>query len=69
MKQSFQFTSSAMLQSCGYDYETKELSVTFTNGKEYIYEDADPTIFTMLITAESAGKYFNSIKKELKVKV
>lgn len=69
MKHSFQFINSAMLSSCGYDDETEEMLVTFSNGKEYIYEDVDPAIYRMLISTESAGRYFNSIKKDLKVKV
>jgi len=60
--------SSAMLKSAEYDDETKELTVTFTNGKPYVYEDVDKSIYDSLITAESAGKYFNSIKKDLKIK-
>lgn len=63
-----EFTNSSMLSSVSYDTETKELTVTFANGKQYIYEDADLSIYDNLISAQSAGKYFNSIKKDLKVK-
>lgn len=69
MKHNFEITNSTMLRSCSYDDETNEMSVTFSNGREYIYEDVDPAIYRMLISAESAGRYFNSIKKDLKVKV
>ena len=60
--------TSAMLQSCSYDDESKELTVTFSNGKDYVYEDVDAEIYRRLITAESAGRYFNSIKAHLTVK-
>jgi len=67
MKHEFAFTS-AMLQSASYDDETKELTVTFTNGKPYVYEDVPIETYRELITAESAGRYFNSIKSSLTVK-
>jgi hypothetical protein len=57
-----------MLSSCEYNEENKELTVTFSNGKDYIYEDVDKSIYDSLITAESAGKHFNSIKGQLKIK-
>jgi len=62
------FHSSAMLNSCSYDDETKEMTVIFSNGKPYIFEDVDKSIYDSLISAESAGRYFNSIKAQLKVK-
>lgn len=68
MRHNFTFMSSNMLNSCWYDDESKELGVTFNNGREYIYEDVEPDTYRTLISAESAGRYFNSIKKELKVK-
>ena len=60
--------SSAMLSLVEYDDETKELTVTFSNGKPYVYEDVPFETYRELISAESAGRYFNSIKKDLKVK-
>lgn len=62
------FFNSTMLQSASYDDETKELTVTFTNNKDYVYVDVDKLIFDELIAAESAGRYFNTIKNFLKVK-
>lgn len=59
---------SAMLANAVYNTETKELTVTFANGKSYTYEDVDREIWNALIGAKSAGAYFNSIKKDLKVK-
>ena len=60
-----EFTESTMLASCEYDPETKELMVEFKNGKKYYYADVDPAIYDDLITAKSAGKFFNSIKRDL----
>lgn len=63
-----QFENSSMLVNANYDIETKEMTVTFTNGKSYIYSDVDRRSFEELIGAKSAGKYFNLIKTGLKVK-
>jgi len=68
MKHEFVF-SSAMLNSAYYDDELKELTIIFSNGKPYVYEDVPIETYRELISAESAGRYFNSIKKDLKVKV
>lgn len=57
-----------MLSKASYDLETKELTITFRNGKSYTYEDVDKLSWELLTSAKSAGQYFNSIKKDLKVK-
>jgi hypothetical protein len=62
---SHEFTESTMLASCEYDPETKELMVEFKNGKKYYYVDVDPAIYADLITANSPGRNFNSVKKDL----
>ncbi len=62
------FFDSTMLQSVSYDDTANEMTVTFANGKDYVYEDVGFDIFEQLISAESAGKYFNSVKGQLKVK-
>ena len=69
MKHKFYFMQSSMLSACEYDEEKHELTVTFSNGKDYTYEDVDKGTYDNLINATSAGKYFNSIKSQLKIKV
>lgn len=64
----FQFENSSMLSSCSYDDEGEILSVTFTNGKIYHYQDVPRRIYDELIDARSAGKYFNLVKSHLKQK-
>jgi hypothetical protein len=54
-----------MLNGFSYDDETKELSVTFKNGKEYTYVDVDKSIYDGMSSAASAGKFFNSVKSGL----
>lgn len=59
---------SSMLSACEYDDEKQELTVTFSNGKDYVYEDVDKGTYENLINATSAGKYFNSVKHNFKIK-
>lgn len=60
------FIQSSMLSTAEYDTETHELTVTFTGGKQYHYVDVPKDIYMELVSAPSAGRYFNSIKKDLK---
>lgn len=57
--------SSNLLQSI-YNYDTKELVVTFTNGSVYRYHDVTPEIYTEFQQAESQGKVFNKTIRKLK---
>lgn len=68
MIRNFQFENSSMLSDCSYDDDAKELTVTFSNGRSYVYEDVDKSIYDALTNAKSAGQYFNSVKAHLKVK-
>lgn len=63
------FIQSSMLSSAEYDTETNELTVTFTGGKQYHYVDIERSVYVDLVTAPSAGRYFNSIKSGLKQKL
>jgi len=64
----YEFPDSAMLASCEYNSVDKELTVTFKNGRDYIYVDVEKQIYDDLVDAPSAGRYFNSIKSQLKQK-
>lgn len=57
-----------MLASVSYDTETKEMTLEFNGGKNYTYEDVDQNTYNNLISVKSAGGYFASVKKELKLK-
>lgn len=63
-----QFTNSSMLASATYDTEEKLMTLEFNGGKTYTYEDVDINDYNGLISAKSAGGYFASMKKNLKVK-
>lgn len=62
-----QFKSN-VLSDGSYDTESKELNLTFNNGKTYTYEAVEPYLWVELVDAESAGKKFAEIKKQLVLK-
>ena len=63
------FENSSMLDSCSYNEDEKELTVTFKNGKDYIYEGVSKEEYEGFVSAKSAGQYFGSqIKGRYKVK-
>lgn len=67
MTQTVQLNSSA-INSVTYDEETKVLRIEFKRGAEYDYPNVPKSEFTNLITAPSAGKYFNAHIKPYAVK-
>lgn len=67
MKYECQFNST-MLQSASYDDATQELTVVFSNGKSYTYEEVIINTYMDLRDAVSVGRYFNSVKNNLKAK-
>jgi hypothetical protein len=50
--------SSAII-TISYSYESNQLSVTFVNGKTYLFNKVQSDEFLSLKYAESIGKYFN----------
>lgn len=51
---------SSNLASVGYDPDRKVLRVSFLNGKSFDYKSVRPTVFSELLAAESAGKFFHA---------
>lgn len=50
--------SSSMLNAVGYDKDEKKLTVEFSNGATYEYEEVEPEIYEEFVNADSVGKYF-----------
>ena len=48
-----------------YNAETKDLSITFKNGRQYRYSGVLKEIYSGFESAESKGKYFNQYIKQL----
>ena len=60
------FKQSKTLAYCKYDTVLSLLLVIFHNGTEYEYSGVDLTTYNELITATSAGSYFNTVIKKFK---
>lgn len=55
-----EFKDSTSLSYAEYNEAEKILTVCFTSGKEYLYEDVPKEIYDDLIAAPSAGRFFQS---------
>lgn len=44
----------------GYEYDTQELYITFTNGTTYKYDDVPELVYKELFNNSSIGKYYSS---------
>lgn len=55
--------NSSNLKSCAYDDESQRLSITFHNGRTYVFSGVPRSAYEGLLSAPSAGKYFNSAIK------
>jgi lysyl-tRNA synthetase class 2 len=51
---------SSVIRSADYDPEVLTLEVVFTTGRHYRYFDVPESEYDGLITASSAGAYFNT---------
>jgi lysyl-tRNA synthetase class 2 len=54
------FPRSSVIISADYDLDAKALDITFRTGRRYTYFDVPDVVFDELITASSAGEYFNT---------
>lgn len=55
-----QSLDSRSLAAVGYDGMSRTLEVKFVNGSVYRYFDVPAGVFAALLSAESAGRYFNA---------
>jgi lysyl-tRNA synthetase class 2 len=53
------FPDSSVIRSADYDPDALTLDVTFASGRMYTYFNVPEWKFDGLITASSAGEYFN----------
>lgn len=51
---------STQITGAGYDEATRTMAVRFTKGRTYHYADVPHDTFLGLLTAASAGGYFNT---------
>jgi KTSC domain len=52
--------SSSNIKEAGYDMASNTLELLFSDGRVYQYFDVPPAIYTDLINAPSAGKFFHA---------
>jgi lysyl-tRNA synthetase class 2 len=55
-----EFADSTVIRDADYDPDALTLDVTFTSGRIYTYFDVPEWKYDGLITALSAGEYFNA---------
>jgi hypothetical protein len=51
---------SSVIHSADYDPEARTLDIVFTTNRRYTYFQVPEHVFDALITAPSAGEYFNT---------
>ena len=61
-----QVVSSAIKQ-LAYDLDRRVLTITFTSGNEYDYENFEPDTFERFYKAKSVGRFYNEQVKGLYV--
>jgi KTSC domain len=54
------FLNSSVIRAVNYDRSALTLEVTFTTGRTYTYFEVPDWKYDELITASSAGQYFNA---------
>ena len=52
---------SSVIASVKYDDDRSVLEITFHTGRVYHYSNVPRGVYEELLTAESAGKYFNDV--------
>lgn len=58
------YLSSSAITAVNYNENTKVLTITFTSGKSYDYFGVPESVYRGLISAYSAGEYFNEHIKD-----
>ena len=50
---------SSALAEARFDETTSDMTVVFVDGAEHTYPEVDKDVFTGLVTAKSAGRFYN----------
>lgn len=54
------YLNSSAIQSVDYDAATGNLEIWFISGRSFTYHEAPERVYHRLITAISAGEYYNA---------
>lgn len=61
---------SSNVARCYYDKDKRKLTIAYSGGEQYRYDDVTPKMFGDLCAADSVGQYVNAvIKKQTFVKI
>lgn len=52
--------NSSMISRAGYDFETEEMQLQFSNGRVYTYASVPVSVFNGLLDASSPGSYYHA---------
>jgi hypothetical protein len=58
------FPRSSVIASADYDPVVRALDIAFTSGRRYTYFGVPEQVFDALLTASSAGEYFNAFIRD-----
>lgn len=58
------FVQSSSLDAVGYDEAASTLGARFKDGAEYQYEGVPESVFAGILSASSAGRYFDQYVKK-----
>jgi hypothetical protein len=58
------FPESTALHSAAYDDDTQELTVRLRTDRTYVYRDVEGWVYDALVSADSAGAYYNQHVKD-----
>jgi len=53
------YVDSSNMEQIGYDANTRELHIYFTDGSKYIYDNVSQDLFDRFVSAPSKGSFFN----------
>lgn len=56
---------SSMIESAGYEPADRMLEIQFKSGSVYRYYDVPEEVYTDLLEADSAGRYFDAIIRDV----
>jgi hypothetical protein len=51
--------TSSLIREASYDTTRRTLTVVLNTGRSYTYQNVDQSVYQGLISAESAGRFFN----------
>ena len=51
--------TSSLIREATFDANSRTLTVVLNSGREYTYQGVDQSVYQCLVSADSAGRFFN----------